>query len=243
MKRRNEFYAKHPEAAINLTSSEDRGIISGERVIYSPDDKISLSVEYLPEVISYSYLPLSSSSQSLSSSKTLNNKSENQRRYLLCEGGMKNGPLSLYYKITDTSKPIKRRKMDLKRSEIKKELKTNDAKPKTKIKFANDVPSKITHSDNRRLAKVIEKLTRGVALNEKMNANKPNSVSLKLTKDETLISFKAKLETCTKESFPLIQKTSDWSALPLPSETSKSLENLNSEAPVNGVTTQFFQAL
>lgn len=43
-------------------SGEERGEFFGERIIYSDDDIIPLSIEYLPQVINYSYLPLDSSS-------------------------------------------------------------------------------------------------------------------------------------------------------------------------------------
>lgn len=47
MKRRREFYAEHPEADINgRISPEDRGEVAEQRFIYTPDETISLSLEY-----------------------------------------------------------------------------------------------------------------------------------------------------------------------------------------------------
>ncbi|XP_076349552.1 polycomb complex protein BMI-1-like isoform X2 [Tachypleus tridentatus] len=46
MKRRREFYSAHPKEAAHVTCQEDRGDLTEQRVIYSPDDIISLSLEY-----------------------------------------------------------------------------------------------------------------------------------------------------------------------------------------------------
>ncbi|XP_076330037.1 polycomb complex protein BMI-1-A-like [Tachypleus tridentatus] len=46
MKRRRDFYEVHPEAAAHVTCQEDRGELTEQRVIYTPDDSISLSLEY-----------------------------------------------------------------------------------------------------------------------------------------------------------------------------------------------------
>ncbi|XP_075537353.1 uncharacterized protein LOC142572264 [Dermacentor variabilis] len=47
MKKRRDFYEKHPENDTNVTCPEDRGIVDGSsRLIFSPDDTISLSLEY-----------------------------------------------------------------------------------------------------------------------------------------------------------------------------------------------------
>ncbi|XP_015781543.1 polycomb complex protein BMI-1 [Tetranychus urticae] len=90
MKRRREFYQKHPEAAVNLTS-EERGEISGERLIFSPADIFYLSIEYLPEVFSYTYIPLIRSTTVVGSNGFPVNGVEkhNQRRYFKCKGSMK----------------------------------------------------------------------------------------------------------------------------------------------------------
>lgn len=44
MRFRREFYAKHPEA--QPTSCVDQGEISDQSHIYTPDEAISLSLEY-----------------------------------------------------------------------------------------------------------------------------------------------------------------------------------------------------
>ncbi|XP_013772152.1 polycomb complex protein BMI-1-like [Limulus polyphemus] len=46
MKRRRDFFDTNPEAAAYVTCPEDRGELTEQRVIYSPDDTISLSLEY-----------------------------------------------------------------------------------------------------------------------------------------------------------------------------------------------------
>ncbi|XP_022240414.1 uncharacterized protein DDB_G0284459-like [Limulus polyphemus] len=46
MKRRRDFYETNPEAAAHVTCQEDRGELTEQRVIYTPDDSISLSLEY-----------------------------------------------------------------------------------------------------------------------------------------------------------------------------------------------------
>lgn len=64
MSRRKMVYQAHPDAARAITSGELKGEYSGERTIYSADDIIPLSIEYSPEVISYSYPPLTPSTKS-----------------------------------------------------------------------------------------------------------------------------------------------------------------------------------
>lgn len=64
MDRRKMVYKAHPDEAKAITSGEEKGEYSGERTIYSADDTIPLSIEYLPEVISYSYPPLTPSTKS-----------------------------------------------------------------------------------------------------------------------------------------------------------------------------------
>ncbi|CAM6031369.1 unnamed protein product, partial [Sphagnum compactum] len=90
MNRRKEFYSKEPENAIGL-SNEERGEMSGERLIFTPEDSICLSIEYFPQVISYSLLPFSKclSNGALNCETSNDNNNNNQRRYLRCEGGMR----------------------------------------------------------------------------------------------------------------------------------------------------------
>lgn len=95
MKRRHAFYQKWPEASKLSFSGEERGEFFGERIIYSNDDIIPLSIEYLPQVINYSYMPFDKNS-SASSSKdqstlvietpVVSKEEMSQRRYLRCEG-------------------------------------------------------------------------------------------------------------------------------------------------------------
>ncbi|XP_015594146.1 polycomb complex protein BMI-1-B, partial [Cephus cinctus] len=47
MRRRRDFYKKHPEHA-DSTSSEQRGEDVSGRLIFAPEDAVSLSLEYLP---------------------------------------------------------------------------------------------------------------------------------------------------------------------------------------------------
>lgn len=102
MKRRSEFYVKNPETAKLLAlTGEEKGDISGERIIYSADDIIPLSIEYHPEVITYSYLPLDASSSDKGPSRklplpqtimdsTIPNKDQlSQKRYLRCPAGVR----------------------------------------------------------------------------------------------------------------------------------------------------------
>ncbi|XP_022251274.1 uncharacterized protein DDB_G0284459-like isoform X1 [Limulus polyphemus] len=46
MKRRRDFYSSHPTEAACVTCQEDRGELTEQRVIYSSEDTISLSLEY-----------------------------------------------------------------------------------------------------------------------------------------------------------------------------------------------------
>jgi hypothetical protein len=67
--------------------------MSGERLIFTPEDSIFLSIEYFPQVISYSLLPfskcLSNGALNCETSNDNNGNNNNQRRYLRCEGGMR----------------------------------------------------------------------------------------------------------------------------------------------------------
>jgi hypothetical protein len=49
MRCRREFYAKHPEA--QPTSCIDQGEISDQSHIYTPDEAISLSLEYFSSTV------------------------------------------------------------------------------------------------------------------------------------------------------------------------------------------------
>lgn len=104
MLRRKEFYLASPEKGENEMnkclcchicnshlvseglSNEERGEINGERLILSTDDLIQISIEYYPQFTNpYKLLPFNDDlSESVQSSD-----SSNQRRYLLCKGGMR----------------------------------------------------------------------------------------------------------------------------------------------------------
>lgn len=75
-------------AAVGLTN-EEKGEVSGERLIFTPEDHIYLSIEYFPQVISYQLLPYAKNGESSQLTGQLNGKSDGQRRYLKCEGGMR----------------------------------------------------------------------------------------------------------------------------------------------------------
>ena len=86
------FFCSLLLAAAHLSTSEEKGEINGERIIFSKDDIISLSIEYLPQDISsYFYIPLIKSTTKLGpNGYPLNGCDDhNQRRYLSCEGAMK----------------------------------------------------------------------------------------------------------------------------------------------------------
>lgn len=113
MERRKEFYSREPESGLIFNikieclnvlilwillavglSSEERGEISGERLIFTPDDIISLSIEYFPQIVSYSLLPFSKclnngALNACESSFDKQNPNANQRRFLRCQGGMR----------------------------------------------------------------------------------------------------------------------------------------------------------
>jgi hypothetical protein len=55
MSRRKTWYSKHPEAVKKVSSGEEVGERSGERTIYSADDYIPISLEYVPREINYTY--------------------------------------------------------------------------------------------------------------------------------------------------------------------------------------------
>ncbi|CAN7939117.1 unnamed protein product, partial [Ixodes hexagonus] len=47
MKQRREFYEQHPDAAAKVPCPEDRGVVDAStRLIFSPDDTVSVSLEY-----------------------------------------------------------------------------------------------------------------------------------------------------------------------------------------------------
>ena len=157
MNRRKEFYKKNPQAVKG--TGEDGGELDTHR-IYSQDDIIPLSIEYLPEVISYSYVPLNPNAPSTRSKtevieKPSSSEKYRQKRYLKCLAGVRvwhikkllrqkyelkyhhdievfykydlladeysmvdlayiyswrrNGPIALYYKISDLRKCLKRK--------------------------------------------------------------------------------------------------------------------------------------
>ncbi|CAG2111993.1 unnamed protein product, partial [Medioppia subpectinata] len=58
MTRRKEFYSHESQSAVGL-SNEEKGEMSGERLIFTPEDDISLSIEYFPQYISHSLQPFS----------------------------------------------------------------------------------------------------------------------------------------------------------------------------------------
>ncbi|KAI1288095.1 Polycomb complex protein BMI-1 [Halotydeus destructor] len=97
MKRRKMFFAKNPEAAKTLNSGEEKGEICGERNIYSPDDYFSLSIEYLPQEINYTIMPLKANGgeTQLTRSKSevietvTPNKDNYPKRYLRCQGAVR----------------------------------------------------------------------------------------------------------------------------------------------------------
>jgi polycomb group RING finger protein 4 len=94
MRRRREFYHSNSEASANLTN-EEKGELRGERLIFCPDDIFYLSIEYLPEVFSYTYIPLIRSTTVVGSNGfPVNNNGcdtnkHSQRRYFRCKGSMK----------------------------------------------------------------------------------------------------------------------------------------------------------
>ncbi|XP_067120888.1 polycomb complex protein BMI-1-A-like [Centruroides vittatus] len=79
MKRRREFYAQHPEVV--PASSEERGeVLGGERLIFSPKDMISISMEYCPIGVLFPHLQGNQISNISSS--------QSHRRYLYCPGAL-----------------------------------------------------------------------------------------------------------------------------------------------------------
>lgn len=58
MVRRRSLYQENPDAAKNITSGEEKGEYSGERTIYSSEDIIPISLQYVPREINYSYQPM-----------------------------------------------------------------------------------------------------------------------------------------------------------------------------------------
>lgn len=61
MIRRKSLYQENPDAAKSITSGEERGEYSGERTIYSQEDVIPISLQYVPREITYSYQPMARS--------------------------------------------------------------------------------------------------------------------------------------------------------------------------------------
>lgn len=85
MKRRREFYSNHPDALTNgtgvPTSSEGRGeVLGGERLIFTPEDYINISLESCPPTI-----PFPPHGRFIS---TLNDWPGNNRRYFRCPGSL-----------------------------------------------------------------------------------------------------------------------------------------------------------
>jgi len=86
MGRRRKVYEEHPEAAKTITSGEEKGEYSGERTIYSPEDIIPISLQYVPLEINYTYHGPngSPSSSGLPSAVTTTSGEHGQVRYLKC---------------------------------------------------------------------------------------------------------------------------------------------------------------
>lgn len=79
MKRRREYYAQHPEVV--PASSEERGeVLGGERLIFSPKDMISISMEYCPIAVSFPHLQINQTSNI--------SNTQNHCRYLYCPGAL-----------------------------------------------------------------------------------------------------------------------------------------------------------
>src|SRR5687767_2552182 len=99
MNRRKEFYKANPAAANFVTSGEERGEMRAERIIYSADDYIPLSIEYVPEIVSKSQMTSSKSNHATRSKVDINSpaspqaieaaKKYRQKRYLHCKAGVR----------------------------------------------------------------------------------------------------------------------------------------------------------
>ncbi|XP_012254406.2 polycomb group protein Psc-like [Athalia rosae] len=85
MRRRREFYKKNPEYAESATPEQKGEDVSG-RLIFAPEDAVSLSLEYLPPGADPLSLGLSiSNMESIQRNLNNNNNSANtNRRYLQC---------------------------------------------------------------------------------------------------------------------------------------------------------------
>lgn len=87
MQRRKEFYA-----ARSITSGDERDEFGANRTIYSHEDYIPLSIEYLPEVISYA--PLKNVNHATRSKTEIietpsSDAKYRQKRYLHCKAGVR----------------------------------------------------------------------------------------------------------------------------------------------------------
>ena len=78
-------------------TNEEKGEMSGERVIFSHEDHIYLSIEYFPQMISYSLLPYTKNGEPPLTGQ-LNGKSDGQRRYLKCQAMMRVIHLKMWLK-------------------------------------------------------------------------------------------------------------------------------------------------
>ncbi|XP_076349555.1 polycomb complex protein BMI-1-like isoform X3 [Tachypleus tridentatus] len=107
MKRRREFYSAHPKEAAHVTCQEDRGDLTEQRVIYSPDDIISLSLEY-----GYGNNQLPTTFHSDDKTVSIMYYDEVlQDNYKLMDIAYiytwkRNEPMRLFYRITDNHKKI-----------------------------------------------------------------------------------------------------------------------------------------
>lgn len=92
-------------------SNEEKGEISGERLIFTPDDTVMLSIEYFPEVITYSFLPFTFSKvfslehQNGALNCGIGSRKSSQRRYLKCQGGMRVYHLKKWLRLKYDVKP------------------------------------------------------------------------------------------------------------------------------------------
>lgn len=99
MKRRRKYYEKYPEAAKLVPAGEERGQLRSDRIMYSHDDYIPLSIEYVPEQINVSYNQVTTTNGSHATrSKTeiaepltvdVPDSKYRQKRYLRCKAAVK----------------------------------------------------------------------------------------------------------------------------------------------------------
>lgn len=110
MKKRRDFYEKHPGPDANVSCPEDRGVVdSSSRLIFSPDDTISISLEYCAG--KQEEADKSAAEKNGEATDTQTEEEAVQRRFLSCPAAFTVGHLHKFIRMKYSLEP--RYKVDI----------------------------------------------------------------------------------------------------------------------------------